>query len=212
MNAKTMLRLRVAASAAILVLCACARQGTAQQPVPSTAVPADTSELVAPGLGTLKQDEFTIGIRSGNLLVKVTPLSEHVIRLAAPDTYKRLHALAESRRAEALKQSRGNQPELFMVSFFSYSPDVDFNPEDVQIDYSGKLLRAVSIMPLTPSWGKQRLGQQETQAAVYVFDEPMDFELPIVMKYGTEENRDWQRVIPKLQVERGKIQSRQKTD
>lgn len=212
MNAWKTLRLHSALVATAVVLCACARQSTAQQPVPSTAVPADTTELVQPGLGTLKQDEFTIGIRSGNLLVKVTPLNEHVIRLAAPDTYKRLHALAESRRADALKQSRGNQPELFMVSFFSYSPDVDFNPEDVQIDYSGKLLRAVSIMPLTPSWGKQRLGQQETQAAVYVFDEPMDFELPIVMRYGAEENRDWQRVIPRLQVERGKILSRQKTD
>lgn len=193
---------------ALLVLCACARQGAAQQPVPSTAVPADTTELVQPGFGTLKQDEFTIGIRSGDLLVKITPLDEQVIRLAAPDTYKRLHALAESRRADALKQSRGNQPELFMVSFFSYSPDVDFNPEAVQLDYNGKLLRAVAIMPLTPSWGKQRLGQQETQAAVYVFDEPIDFQLPLVLRYGADENRDWQRVIPRLQVERGKILSR----
>jgi hypothetical protein len=212
MNAIRTLRVHTALVVTAFALCACARQSTAQQPVPSTTVPADTTELVQPGLGTLKQDEFTIGIRSGNLLVKVTPLSEHEIRLAAPDTYKRLHALAESRRVEALKQARGNQPELFMISFFSYSPDVEFNPEDVQIDYAGKLLRAVSIMPLTPSWGKQRLGQQETQAAVYVFDEPMDFELPLVMKYGAEENRDWQRVIPRLQVERGKILSRQKTD
>lgn len=200
--------MRSALLSVLLVLCACARQGAAQQPVPSTAVPADTTELVQPGFGTLKQDEFTIGIRSGDLLVKITPLDEQVIRLAAPDTYKRLHALAESRRADALKQSRGNQPELFMVSFFSYSPDVDFNPEAVQLDYNGKLLRAVAIMPLTPSWGKQRLGQQETQAAVYVFDEPIDFQLPLVLRYGADENRDWQRVIPRLQVERGKILSR----
>jgi hypothetical protein len=212
MNPMNTLRLRATLVAAVLVLCACARQTTAQQPVPSTAVPADTSELVQPGLGTLKQDEFTVGIRSGDLLVKVTPLDEAVIRLAAPDTYKRLHALAESRRADALKQSRGNQPELFMVAFFSYSPDVDFNPEALQLDYNGKLLRAVAIMPLTTSWGKQRLGQQETQAAVYVFDEPIDFDLPLVLRYGADENREWQRVIPKLQVERNKILSRQKTN
>ena len=198
-----------------IALCACAGRGSAQEPIPITKASEDSTRtvIVQPGLGTLKQDEFTVGIRSGNLLVKVTPLSEQIIRLAAPDTYKRLNALAESRRADAAERTNMTAPELFLVSFFSYSPDVDFNPEDVQIDYNGKLLRAVHIVPLTPSWGKQRLGQQETQAAIYIFGEELDYELPLVLKYGFDENRDWQRVVSKLQVERTKILSRQqKTD
>lgn len=199
--------------ASVVALCACAGRGHAQEPVSAAEAPQDSAKaLVEPGFGTLKQDEFTIGIRSGNLLVKVTPLNEQIIRLAASDTYKRLNALAESRRAEAIDRTRMNQPELFLVAFFSYSPDVEFNPEDVQIDYSGKLLRADHIIPLTPSWGKQRLGQQETQAAIYAFAEAIDYDLPLVLKYGMDQNTEWQRVIAKLQVERNKILSRQKTE
>ena len=168
--------------------------------------------LVQPGLGTLKQDEFTLGIRSGALLVKITPLNERVIRLAAPDTYNRLHALADSKRADAAERVRSKEPELFLVSFFSYQPDVTFQPEDVQLDYNGKLLRAGAIMPLTASWGQGRMGQQETQAAVYAFADPMDLDLPLTVKYGLDQNSDWQRIVPKLEIERTKIKSRlQKT-
>jgi hypothetical protein len=164
--------------------------------------------LLQPGLGTLKQDEFTLGIRSGALLVKVTPLNERVIRLAAPDTYNRLHALADSKRADAATRVSSKEPELFLVSFFSYQPDVTFQPEDVQLDYNGKLLRAGAILPLTASWGKQRMGQQETQAAVYVFADAMDLDLPLTVKYGFDQSSDWQRIVPKLEIERTKIKSR----
>lgn len=50
--------------------------------------------LVPAGFGTLKQDQFTVSLRSGPLLLKVTPLDESVIRLSAPDTYQKLHSLA----------------------------------------------------------------------------------------------------------------------
>lgn len=192
----------------VVALAACSRQTTAQTPAPAARDTAAKATEIQPGYGTLKQDEFTVGIRSGNLLVKVTPLNEQIIRLAAPDTYKRLNALAESKRTEAAQRSYAESPELFLVSFFSYSPDVEFSPEDVQLDYSGKLLRAAAILALTPSWGRQRMKQQETQAAIYVFNEPIDYELPLVLKYGFDQNHEWQRVIPRLQVERNKILSR----
>jgi hypothetical protein len=53
------------------------------------------------------------------------------------------------------------------------------------------------------------MDQQETQAAIYAFGEPFDYELPLILKYGFDQNNDWQRVIPRLQVERNKILSRQ---
>lgn len=197
-----------------LALCACARQGAAQTPtpIPTTATDSATKTLVQPGFGTLRQDEFTLGIRSGALLVKVTPLDEHVIRLAAPDTYNRLHALAESRRADAIKRTNDNDPDLFLVSFFSYQPDVAFQPEDLQLEYNGKLLRAASIAALTPSWGRGTMAQQETQAAIYVFSADIDYEQQLTVNYGLDRNTEWQKVIPKLQVERGKITSRMQKD
>jgi hypothetical protein len=190
-----------------VVLGGCAKQSAAQAQT-NTVSDSLRNQLVPAGLGTLKQDEFTMALRSGALLVKVTPLSERVIRFAAPDTYNRLHALAESRRAEAIDRTDSKEPELFLVSFFSYQPDVTFSPEDVQLEYNGRQLRAGAIFPVSPSWGKQMMGQQETQVAVYVFADPIDFEVPIGLRYGMEETTDWQRVIPKLQEERTKIISR----
>lgn len=197
---------------AAVVFCACAKPTVAQEPAATTREAATDStrrQLVPPGYGTLKQDEFSVGIRSGSLLVKVTPLNERVIRLAAPDTYNRLHALAESRRADAVARTGDTQVELFLVSFFSYEPDVTFQPEDVQVEYNGMLLRPGTIIPLTPGWGRQRMGQQETQAAIYAFGETFDYELPLTIKYGMDQSLDWQRVIQRLETERSKIQSRQ---
>ena len=200
---------------AVALLAVSAHACAAQQPTAKPASPqvlADSSRksLVPPGFGTLKQDEFTLGIRSGALLVKVTPLNERVIRLAAPDTYNRLHALAESRRALAVQRTSAKEPELFLVSFFSYQPDVSFSPEDVQLEINGKTLRPAAIFPLSSSWGKQMMAQQETQAAVYAFADVMDYELPLVLRYGMDRNESWQGMIPKLEVERTKILSKQK--
>jgi hypothetical protein len=195
--------------APLVVLVACA--GTPQASQAQTPQQKDTTEAELPvGLGTLKQDQFTVGLSSGSLLIKVTPLDEAIIRLAAPDTYNRLRSLRASREKDAVARSASESPELFMISFFSYQPDVTFQPEDVQIEHQGRLLRAVAIMPLTPNWGKGQLSQQEIASAIYVFADAIDFDLPIVVRYGMDENNDWQSIIPRLQVERGKITGRTK--
>ena len=197
----------------IILAAALIGAGCASTPRPTQAQSTGQDSVGAEipgGLGTLKQDEFTMGLRSGALLVKVTPLDESVIRLAAPDTYTRLHALRDSRLADARTRTSSEDPELFLVSFFSYEPDVTFQPEDLQIEHQGRLLRASAILPLTPTWGKARLNQQEIATAVYALSEPVNFDLPIVVRYGMDENADWQRIIPQLQVERGKITARGK--
>lgn len=167
-----------------------------------------TADLVPPGYGTLHQDQFTVSLRSGALMIKVTPLAERVIRLAAPDTYDRLHALAESRRSEAAAVAMVPDPELFLVSFFSYEPNVEFQPEGLQLVQQGRLLRARAVLPVTPGWGKQRLQQQETQIAVYAFAEAIDYEQPLVVRYGMEESRGWERIVQVLEVERAKVRAR----
>ncbi|MBI4408379.1 MAG: hypothetical protein HY561_01645 [Gemmatimonadetes bacterium] len=196
----------------VLVGCAPAAGAPETGPAPArTAAPAasqDTSKLVPPGFGTLRQDEITVSLRSGALLVKVTPLSEAVIRLTAPDTYDRLHALAANRRIEAERAAGAAGVELFLVSFFSYQPDVVFQPEDLQLEHQGRVLRAVAILPLTPEWGKQRLQQQETQAAIYGFPPGLDYELALEVRYGPQESDAWSQIIPKLEVERAKARAR----
>ena len=187
---------QVAAGLSLLLGLASACAGGAQVPGPaggavaapapsSTANPQQQKALIPAGYGTLKQDEFTVALRSGPLQVKVTPLAETVIRTAAPDTYDRLHRLALSRNAEALRAAGATSTiELFLVSFFSYEPNATFQPENVQVTHQGRQMRAVTIMPLTPCWGRLQLQQQEQQSAIYVFTSPIDYELPMSVRYG----------------------------
>ena len=203
MRARMLLLLSATAAA-----CA-APAATTNPPTPQPAQPGSATRdtLVPPGYGSLKQDEVSIAIRSGATLVKVTPLDEGVIRLLAPDTYRNLHALREAREAEATRNLM-RPPELFLVSFFSYQPDVVFQPEDVQLLYQGRLLRATAIVPVTSGWGRQRLGQQETQMAVYAFEGPFDYGQVFTVRYGLEENDEWRTIITRLATERGKILGR----
>jgi hypothetical protein len=183
---------------------------------PPPAVPGDPvaladpdAELVPTGFGSLRQDDFSVEVTDHVLHVKVTPLTEEVIRLAAPDTYERLHALARSRAdaAERLTEARG--AELFLVSFFSRSPNVEYRPDELQLTHRGRTLRPAGILPLTSGWGRHLLEPQQTQSAIYVFERPFDYALPIVIRYGLQQNDDWQRqVLPRLDDERTRVLSR----
>lgn len=173
---------------------------------------AQQPALVPAGYGTLRQDAITVQLRSDALLIKVTPLDENVIRLTAPDTYQRLHALAESRREQAAQTSMIEHPTLFMVSLFSYQPDVTYQPEDLQLRQQGQVLRPAAIIPVTPGWGQQRLGQQESQLAIYAFDSDIDFTQPLTVRYGMVQSDAWSGIIQALDVERAKVLARAKSD
>ena len=202
---RRLLALTAAIAAAAGCASAPAEAGAQTQP---TGGAAQQPSLIPAGLGTLRQDEVTVQIRSGALLIKATPLDEGVIRLLAPDTYDRLHALADSRRAEAARQANAQAPELFLVSFFSYQPDVAFQPEDLQVTYQGRILRAAAILPVTGGFGRQRLAQQESQSAIYAFDERIDYAQPFVVRYGFDQSDEWLRILPKLEIERAKVRAR----
>jgi hypothetical protein len=172
----------------------------------AAADPAQAAAQVQPGLGTLRQEEVTVSLRSGALLIKVVPLDESVTRLLAPDTYQRTRALAESRRADA--ERAASEPALFLVSFFSYEPDVVFQSEALQLSHRGRLLRPALVLPVSSGFGAQRLQQQETQQAVYVFDSRIDYDQPITVRYGLEQSDAWSAIIPRLEVERGRVRAR----
>jgi len=166
--------------------------------------------LLAPaGYGTLVQDQITLRIRQGNLLIKVTPLAEWVIRLTAPDTYARLQGLARVHGERAARMSMDPEPSLFLVSFFSYQPDVSYQPEDLLLVNRGLRYRPRGIAPVTPAWGTQRLGQQETRMAVYAFEGGMDLETDLVVEYQQLRNEIWRDgIVPLLRAELAKVRAR----
>lgn len=190
------------------VLLACAAAAPSTRPAgvsPAAAAGGAQDTLIPAGHGTLKQDEVTLSLRSGALLLKLTPLNEGVTRLLAPDTYNRLHGLAQNRR-ELVSSVR--DPELFLVTFFSYQPDVTFQPQDVQLMHQGRLLRLAGVEAITPNWGRQHLDQQENQSAIYAFEGPIDFNQVMTLQYAGAENQSWGSLVPKLQAERNKVLSR----
>ena len=198
---------------ALLLFAACA---------PATAVPAATDAGATPtqeeareqadpipaGLGSLHQDAISLSLREGDLLLKVTPLEESVIRLAAPDTYDRLRTMAGSRIEQARAEVYSEEPELVLVSFFSYSPDVDYRPDDIVVVQHGRQMRPVAILPVTAGWGRSRLQQREIQNAIYVFDQDVDYTQPMTVRYGSLETPNWLTVIPTLDRERARVRAR----
>lgn len=169
-------------------------------------------ELPPPGYGTLRQDDFTIAFTADRVQVKVTPLHEGVIRLAAPDTYRRLHGLVESRsdwiQQRAQLEGMRGQPRVFLVSFFTYDLQMAFDPTDLQVLNQGILYFPRGILPLTPEWGREQLKQQEIQQALYLFDPAIDLSVLVEVGYRGTRSAAWAGIIRTLQTERARVVSR----
>jgi len=156
-----------------------------------------------PGYGTLRQEDVSMTLTSGDLQLMVTPLHESVTRVTAPDTESRLSSLAALH-----DRPGGNGQGLFLVSFYSDQPDVAFVPEDVQLISRGLRVRPENIIPLTPQWGSQRVGQRETEMAVYVFGDAVDLESSLILVYEFDESTQWSQILPRIQAERARARAR----
>lgn len=184
----------------------CAR---AQQETP---VPAEQDASLPPaGFGTLRQEDVSLRLRSPVLQIQVVPLSEAVIRLLANDTYSSLHRLLESKRTEieqAASRYGVREPTVFLVSFFGLERDARFNPDDLTITSQNRLFRPLQILPLSPLWGGQQLGQRETATALYVFEDGIRVLDPFVVDYVVAQNSDWEQILRVLDRERASVLAR----
>jgi hypothetical protein len=173
---------------------------------------AEGDGLVPAGYGTLRQNEVSLGLRRADLLIRATPLAESVIRLTAPDTYGRLRGLKEDHRASLVRRSGIDDPVVFLVSFFSYEPDITFEPEDVHLVNRGLRYRPLGIQPVTPGWGAQRLAQEETQMALYAFDPGLDLAQDLAVQYQDVRQAGWERILQRIQAERARARARAQSD
>ena len=205
-------RARISPVVAAMIATA-AWQGCAASPQPGTervtpGAARVTDLLVPSGYGSLLQDEVTLTLRTGDLVLKVTPLEEWVIRLTAPDTWSRLSSLASVHRNEVARQTGAEYPSLFLVSFFSLTPGASFSPQDVQIENRSRLMRPLLIRPLTVGWGQERLEQEEAQLAVYAFAERIDLEQALTVEYASQLSSGWEAILRRLELERGRAVAR----
>lgn len=196
-----------ALGAAVLLGAGCAMAPEAGAPASRASSEADLP-LPPPGHGTLRQDDVTISMRSGELQIKVTPLLEPVLRATAPDTYRRLSGLAATQGAAAARAAGGGAPDLFLVSFFSEDQATTFQPEAINLISRGLRLRPDAVVPVTPGWGTRRLTQRETEMAVYAFLGEVDLESELVVLYGGVESAEWSVIRPRVRAELERARAR----
>lgn len=164
------------------------------------------------GYGTLSQDEITVLVQDGELRIKVVPLAEWVIRLTAPDTYRRLNSYKVSRSddifAAAARAGERGWPTVFFVTFFSQAVEQSFEPNDLQVRNESSLHRPLEVIAVTPDFGRERLRQQETQIALFVFSPEIDFNLPITVEYGPVASDRWNTIRRTLDSELARATAR----
>lgn len=211
-----MTRAMLAMGAALLHASAACAQ-TPPKPVTTPATPAVVSSdttgtgLVPVGYGTLRQDAIAIPLQLPGVLVKLTPLEESVILTLSPDSYRAFRELAESKRPAITRLASQHgllRGSLWHVSFYGLAPDARFSPLELTITVAGRDYRPVEILPLSTGFGEQRLQPRETQTALYLFDDALDINQPLVVSLGSDRNESWNTKLKTIEQERVLIRSR----
>ena len=210
------LRGLLAAATGLAGLLACtavpaSQAGTTPPPIADRAQDSIGTGLVPAGFGSLKQDDISIRLQLRGLMVRATPLDESVIRLLASDSYRSLRDRRESERARIASFAtrygvRGFS--IWSISYYGMEPDVRFSPTDVIISSVGRDFRPIEIIPLTTGFGQHRLGQHDTQTALYLFDEAVDVNQPLTMIVETTRSAGWQETLQLIERERALVRSR----
>jgi len=211
---------------AMAMLLGCATRGTAPAgggtasaarsgatPATPAIASADTNAvgLIPGNFGTLRQDDIAIKLQLPDVLVKLTPLDEGVIRTLSVDSYRALRDLAESRRAIVGRLATQHgllRGSLWYVSFYGLAPDARFSPLELTVTSAGRDYRPVEVIPLSSGFGEQRLQPRETQSALYLFDDALNVNQPLVASLGSERNTSWDAILRTIERERSLIRSR----
>jgi len=204
---------------AALLACTCAAAcgagtappGTAAAPPGRISSDSTAATAIPAGLGTLRQDDISIVLQPQGVRVTAIPLDESVIRTLAPDSYRSLRALLESRRQEIARRASMHgirEPRVWYVLFYGLAPDARFVPTDFTVSSGGRDYRPFDVVPISPGFGTQRLQPRETQKGLLLFDEGLDVSQPVIVTMGAERNPDWDGILRKIDAERAAIRAR----
>jgi hypothetical protein len=174
---------------------------------------ADRDGLIPAGFGTLRQDQIAIRVQTLGLTVSAIPLEESVIRTLAPDSYRTLHALRESKKLalEALRTRNGlASVQAWLVSFFNVQQgDARFDAFDLLVHSVGQDFRPLDALPLTPGFGDGRVAQRGRQDAIYAFDPQVDLNQPLTVTALGQQTTVWgDAILPLIERERSLVWSR----
>ena len=205
-------------AAAMLIVAACGGAVPSTDPAPAPAVPRpapprqDSATTIVPaGYGTLRQEDVAIRMQVGQVQVRAIPLDESVIRVLAPDSYRSLHGLRESRR-DAIERLAGRyllrERNVWLVSFYGLAPDARFSPSELTLTVSGRDYRPLEVLPLSSGFGEQRLQQHETQTALYLFPDGVNLSQPLTARMENAQDGSWAETVRRIDQERALIRGR----
>ena len=208
-----------AAVAAVHATSGCAQSAVPEAPKPATTpatpaiVSADTTGggLVPAGYGSLRQEAIAISLQLPDVIVRLIPLDESVIRTLSSDSYRALREPGESRKAAVARLAsqhgllRGN---LWYVQFYGLARDARFSPLELTVTSAGRDYRPVEVIPLSTGFGEQRLQPRETQTALYLFDDALDVNQPLIVSLGSQRSSSWSSTLRDIERERALIRSR----
>jgi hypothetical protein len=179
--------------------------------IPSFQHSLAAQDTIPPGYGTLRRDDVAVRLATGTIEVQVLPLDEQVIRLLAPDTYRSLAQLVQSRAdeiAEAAARGGTEHPTLVMVTFLGVVPGARFNPEELFITSHGRLFRPIGIVPLSPTWNSFQLDARQQAAAIYLFEPGISFAEQLTVSYQGQSSDAWSHSLRLLEQERARVKAR----
>lgn len=168
-------------------------------------------DTIPAGYGSLRRDDIVAQFSTPNLQIQVLPLDEQVIRLLAPDTYRSLHQLIDSRASDitdAAQRGGTDNPTLVMVTFLGIVPQARFSPEDLSITSRGRLFRPVGIVPLSPTWSSNQLDARQQAVAIYLFEPGIGTREELTVSYEGLNSEAWRRSLRLLDQERARVKAR----
>ena len=192
----------------------CAQATPSTTPAPPAAASADTtgSALVPAGFGSLRQDQTSVSLQLPDVIVRLTPLDESVIRTLSPDSYRALHELGESHKAAIARLAAQHgllRGTLWYVNFYGLARDARFSPLELTVTSAGRDYRPLEVIALSNGFGEQRLQPRETQTALYLFDDALDVNQPLVVSIGSRKSTAWANILrDNIERERALIRSR----
>jgi hypothetical protein len=202
--------MKLAQTVALIVLTAAACSPAARLGAQGNPIGA-SGDTVPPGFGSLRRDDIVLRFATDQLQLQILPLDERVIRLLAPDTYRSLEQLIQSRQpdiTDAARRAGVSNPALVMVTFYGQASGARFTPDDVQLLSRGRQYQPVAVIPLSPTWNTLQLDQRQQAVAIFLYDEGITWFEDLSASYQGAPPAPWSRSLQLLQRERARVQAR----
>jgi hypothetical protein len=167
--------------------------------------------LPAESYGSLTQSDLTLRIVTPELEVRIVPLDLRVARLMAPDAYRSLRGLVESRRAtidSIARRSGTSRPGMALVTFYGQQEGIRFDPQRVAVTFRNQYLQPIGIVPYSPRFNSQQLNVREQVSGIYLFQEELPVGDSFRFSYGSVNSDDWQNKQVMLDRERARVSAR----